>query len=59
MVDETPRILHGQAGDSIELYAFSAYLWKGVQELIDINQDLILKNANLEARIAELESKLS
>lgn len=72
MVDETPRILHGQVGDSIELYAFSAYLWKGVQELAAVtdnhseelnilreqNENLILKIANLEMEMANIKQKL-
>ncbi|RWR06757.1 phage tail spike protein [Siminovitchia fortis] len=33
MVDETPRVLHGETGDSIEMYALGTYLWRGVQQL--------------------------
>lgn len=62
MVDETPRILHGKEGDSIELYAYGSYLFKGIKEIVEeldkqkeLNEQLILKNANLEERLSKLE----
>lgn len=73
MIDEMPRILHGQRGDSIELYAFASYLAKGVKELIGVtdnhadeinwlnieNQYLKDKVKNQEERISHLEDLLN
>ncbi|MGM0776905.1 MAG: phage tail spike protein [Bacillota bacterium] len=72
MVDETPRVLHGEAGDSIEMYALSTYLVRGVQQLAiefdthadDINwlkienQYLSQKVKSLEQRVRSLEDQL-
>jgi|GEM_PF-2413855 len=73
MVDETPRILHGEAGDSFDLYALSAYTIKGVKELDSKfmsledevnwlkteNQYLKQKVLFLENRIQDLEAKIA
>ncbi len=72
MVDETPRVLHGEAGDSIEMYALSTYLVRGVQQLaIEFdthadeinwlkieNQYLSQKVKSLEQRVRSLEDQL-
>ncbi|MBT2599080.1 MULTISPECIES: phage tail spike protein [unclassified Oceanobacillus] len=33
MVDETPYFLHGETGDSMEMYALNTFLWRGMQQL--------------------------
>ena len=45
MIDETPRILHGEAGDSMDLYATISFVWKGVKEL-DKNQQSMQDEIN-------------
>jgi phage minor structural protein len=65
MVDDTPRILHGPAGDSFDLYALSAYIFKGVKELDskfmsledEINW-LRMENQYLKQKIEQLEAKI-
>ncbi|MDQ0254934.1 phage minor structural protein [Evansella vedderi] len=66
MVDETPSILHGEAGDSMEMYALSTYLWRGVQQLSCITDKhsnelewLKIENQHLRARVKELEQKIA
>ncbi|PPA71901.1 phage tail spike protein [Jeotgalibacillus proteolyticus] len=63
MVDETPRTMHGEAGDSIEMYALGSYLWRGQQQAAykldeheyEINM-LKMENQLLKARIKKLEN---
>ncbi|QBP06951.1 tail protein [Virgibacillus phage Mimir87] len=62
MVDETPRLLHGEAGDSMEMYALGTYVYRGVQQLAinDELQDrritnLEHENKMLKERVRQLE----
>ncbi|MEK3821363.1 phage tail spike protein [Cytobacillus sp. FSL W8-0315] len=65
MVDETPRVLHGEAGDSIEMYALSTYLVRGVQQLaieFDTHADEInwlkIENQYLSQKVKFLEQRV-
>ncbi len=72
MIEDVPRILHGEQGDSIELYAYASYIGKGVKDLIAVtdnhadelnwlkidNQYLMQKVNVLEQRIKNLEDRL-
>ncbi|WP_313429866.1 phage tail spike protein [Siminovitchia terrae] len=66
MVDETPRILHGESGDSMEMYALNTFLWRGIQQLDDKVTDntdeielLKLENQYLKQKIKQLEDKVA
>lgn len=66
MVDETPRLLHGEAGDSMEMYALNTFLWRGVQQLAEKSEHhedeinwLKLENQSLRNRVRELELKIA
>ncbi|WP_313428045.1 phage tail spike protein [Siminovitchia terrae] len=66
MVDETPRVLHGETGDSIEMYALGTYLWRGVQQLdtkvnniADDVERLKIENQYLKQKIKQLEDKVA
>ena len=66
MVDETPSILHGEAGDSMEMYAVNTFLWRGVQQLVEKTEHhndeinwLKLENQSLRNRVKELELKIA
>jgi hypothetical protein len=50
IVDEAPKDIIGENGESINLYAMTTLLWKAVQELS-------AKNDSLEQRILALEGK--
>lgn len=59
MIDETPRVLHGQAGDSFSLYALTAYMGKGIKELItvtDLHEDEL---SSLKQKVATLEEEVN
>lgn len=66
MVDETPRVLHGEAGDSIEMYALSTYLVRGIQQLAvevdyhanDINE-LKIENQYLKGKVRDHEERIA
>ncbi|MGW6384180.1 phage tail spike protein [Peribacillus butanolivorans] len=65
MVDETPRILHGEMGDSFDLYALTAYMGKGIKDVVtildkhsdDINW-LKIENQYLKQKVQQLEDRL-
>lgn len=62
MVDETPRVIHGETGDSMEMYALNAYLWTGLKQHIKVTDDhenrinrLEIENQLLKQKIEQLE----
>ncbi|MGW6383805.1 phage tail spike protein [Peribacillus butanolivorans] len=65
MIDETPRILHGEMGDSFDLYALTAYMGKGIKDVVttldkhsdDINW-LKIENQYLKQKVQQLEDRL-
>lgn len=57
IVDESPELIHGVEGDSVETYPMTALAWKGIQELTAENQILKAQLAAMEERLAKLESK--
>ncbi len=66
MVDETPRVLHGETGDSIEMYALGTYLWRGVKQvdtkvtnIADDVERLKIENQYLKQKIKQLEDKVA
>ncbi|MGE6379895.1 hypothetical protein, partial [Peribacillus muralis] len=66
MIDETPRILHGEIGDSFDLYALTSYMGKGIKDIIsvlDLHSDdinwLKLENQYLKQKIKILEEKVA
>ncbi|MGE7766674.1 phage tail spike protein [Peribacillus sp. NPDC096540] len=65
MIDETPRILHGEIGDSFDLYALTSYMGKGIKDIItvlDLHSDEInllkLENQYLKQKVQQLEDRL-
>ncbi|TFH58369.1 hypothetical protein [Peribacillus frigoritolerans] len=65
MSDETPRILHGEAGDSFDLYALTAYMGKGIKDIITITDKhgdeinwLKIENQYLKQKIKQLEDRM-
>ncbi|MCM3169024.1 phage tail spike protein [Peribacillus frigoritolerans] len=65
MIDETPRILHGEAGDSFDLYALTAYMGKGIKDIITITDKhgeeinwLKIENQYLKQKIKQLEDRM-
>ncbi|MFJ7993581.1 hypothetical protein ACIQY5_15570 [Peribacillus frigoritolerans] len=65
MIDETPRIIHGEAGDSFDLYALTAYMGKGIKDIITITDKhsddinwLKIENQYLKQKVQQLEDRL-
>ena len=55
MVDETDPVIHSATGDGINLYAFGAYTYLGVQQLIFKMED---ENRRLEDEMEQLRIEL-
>ncbi|WP_258833387.1 hypothetical protein [Peribacillus frigoritolerans] len=65
MIDETPRILHGEEGDSFDLYALTSFVGKGIKDVINVldkNSDdinwLKIENQYLKQKVQQLEDRL-
>ncbi|MEV5038868.1 phage tail protein [Peribacillus frigoritolerans] len=65
MIDETPRILHGEAGDSFDLYALTSFVGKGIKDVItvlDKHDDelnwLKLEYKYLKQKVKQLEDRM-
>ena len=65
MIDETPSIIHGDAGDSIDLYALATLNFTGIKQNIrrmdgidEQLNDLRLENQLLKAEIKQLKSAM-
>ncbi|WP_309520680.1 hypothetical protein [Peribacillus frigoritolerans] len=55
MIDETPRLLHGETGDSFDLYALTSFMGKGIKDIITVLDTHSGENQILKQKVAQLE----
>lgn len=59
MIDETPRLLHGEMGDSFDLYAMTSFMGKGIKDIITVLDTHSDDNQIFKQKISQLEEEVN